>query len=44
MILGRPARVVRELTQEEIARLAVNCTIYIDRAQQYMNEMKLISP
>jgi carbonic anhydrase/acetyltransferase-like protein (isoleucine patch superfamily) len=44
LILGRPARVVRELTPEEIARLAINCSIYIARAEQYKHELKLVSP
>lgn len=44
LILGRPARVVRELTAEEITRLSGNCKIYIDRAQQYKTDMKLVSP
>ena len=44
MILGRPARVVRELTPEEIARLAGNCRVYVERAEQYKRDMKLISP
>ena len=44
MILGRPARVVRELTAEEIGKLAVNCSIYVARAEQYKLEMKLIIP
>lgn len=44
LILGRPARVVRDLTVEEIARLATNCSIYVARAEQYKHELHLVSP
>jgi carbonic anhydrase/acetyltransferase-like protein (isoleucine patch superfamily) len=43
MLLGRPAKVVRELTEEEVARLAVNCKIYVERAQMYAQQLKEVS-
>jgi carbonic anhydrase/acetyltransferase-like protein (isoleucine patch superfamily) len=42
LILGRPAKVVRELTSEEIARLKVNAEVYVNRAIQYARDMKRI--
>jgi len=43
LILGRPAKVVRELTPEEIARLGLNASVYVTRAAMYARKMELIS-
>jgi carbonic anhydrase/acetyltransferase-like protein (isoleucine patch superfamily) len=43
LILGRPAKVVRELTPEEIVRLGLNAGVYTSRAAVYAREMELIS-
>jgi carbonic anhydrase/acetyltransferase-like protein (isoleucine patch superfamily) len=43
LILGSPARVVRPLTDEEVAKLSVNSRVYVERAEQYMREMQRIS-
>jgi carbonic anhydrase/acetyltransferase-like protein (isoleucine patch superfamily) len=40
LILGAPARVVRELTDEEIAKLPKSAQRYIDRAAQYRQELR----
>ena len=40
MLLGRPAKVVRELTDEEVARLEINCRTYVERAQIYARELR----
>ena len=39
MILGRPAKVVRDLTEEEVSRLALNAQVYVDRARRYALEL-----
>ena len=40
LILGAPARAVRELTKEEIAKLSESAQRYIDRAEQYRRELR----
>lgn len=40
LILGAPARVARELTDEEIAKLPMSAQRYIDRAEQYRRELR----
>lgn len=41
LILGSPARVVRELTAEERAALPGYATRYIDRAERYRRELQI---
>jgi carbonic anhydrase/acetyltransferase-like protein (isoleucine patch superfamily) len=43
LILGAPAKVVRELTTEEIARLPNYAERYIKRAELYRRELRAIS-
>lgn len=40
LILGSPARVVRELTAEEIAALPNSAQRYIDRAERYRRDLR----
>lgn len=40
LILGRPAKVVRELTEDERVRLRLNARVYIERAQVYAKDQK----
>ena len=40
LILGSPAKVVRELTEEELAKLPGAATRYIDRAELYRQKLK----
>lgn len=40
LILGSPARVVRTLTDEEVARLQRNARVYRERAVSYKNKLK----
>lgn len=40
LILGSPAEVVRDLTEEEIARLPDYATRYIERAARYRTELR----
>lgn len=42
LILGAPARVVRELTDDEVANLQRNSQTYIDRASEYKTDLKLV--
>ena len=43
LILGRPAKVVRPLTPEEIARLALNADVYVMRGAAYSRDMERVS-
>lgn len=43
LILGAPAKVVRELTNEEIGDLPTYATRYIDRAERYRRELRQTS-
>jgi len=40
LILGAPARVVRELTDDEVTNLQSNSQTYVDRAREYKTHMK----
>lgn len=40
LILGAPARVVRTLTDEDVANLKRNAQVYKDRAQEYKTDLK----
>jgi carbonic anhydrase/acetyltransferase-like protein (isoleucine patch superfamily) len=40
LILGRPARVVRALTDVELTRLRESAQVYIDRAQLYAKDLE----
>ena len=42
LILGSPARVVRPLSEEQIARMHLAATHYIDNAQRYAKQLKRI--
>lgn len=39
LILGAPARVVRTLTDEDVANLQRNSQVYIERAQEFKTEL-----
>jgi len=39
LILGAPAKAVRELTEEDIARLGHAATVYVDKATRYGSEL-----
>lgn len=43
LILGAPAKVVRQLTEEEIDGLPIYATRYIDRAERYRRELRATS-
>jgi carbonic anhydrase/acetyltransferase-like protein (isoleucine patch superfamily) len=40
LIIGSPARAVRELTEEDVARIARNTDNYVKRAQMYKTGLK----
>jgi carbonic anhydrase/acetyltransferase-like protein (isoleucine patch superfamily) len=42
LILGAPAKVARELTEEEVQRLAANAAGYANRAEAYRSELERI--
>jgi carbonic anhydrase/acetyltransferase-like protein (isoleucine patch superfamily) len=42
LILGAPAKAVRELTPEQIARFRLGATSYVQRAQHYRQHLKQI--
>ena len=42
LILGSPAKVVRELTDDEIAALKGTATRYVDRAERYRQDLQPI--
>jgi carbonic anhydrase/acetyltransferase-like protein (isoleucine patch superfamily) len=42
LVLGRPAKVVRELTAEDIARNHANTTGYVERGALYRSQLKRI--
>ncbi len=42
LILGRPGKVVRELTEEEIRRLGITAANYVSNAQRYARSAKAI--
>jgi carbonic anhydrase/acetyltransferase-like protein (isoleucine patch superfamily) len=42
MIIGSPAKVARELSSENIARLKMSVSHYVDKVPVYKNELKKI--
>ena len=42
MIIGSPAKVARELSPENIARLKMSVSHYVDKVPVYKNELKKI--
>ena len=45
LVVGSPGRVIRSLTPEEIAGLAANAEVYVQRARQFQNScVRLDSP
>jgi carbonic anhydrase/acetyltransferase-like protein (isoleucine patch superfamily) len=43
LILGSPAKVVRELTDEEVEQLSRNVQSYLNKAQRYRNSLQPVS-
>jgi len=43
LILGAPAKVIRELTEAELASLPKSAQRYIDRAERYRQDLRTIS-
>jgi carbonic anhydrase/acetyltransferase-like protein (isoleucine patch superfamily) len=43
LIIGSPAKAVRQLTEEQIATMHANTAHYVERAQEYKTSMKRIS-
>lgn len=43
LILGSPAKVIRELTDEEVASLPESARRYVERAEQYRRELRATS-
>ncbi len=43
LILGAPARIVRELTDEELAGLPAYATRYIERAERYRSALRQLA-
>lgn len=41
LVLGAPGKVVRQLSDADVAQLAEFITVYVDRARQYRNTLKL---
>lgn len=44
LILGSPAKVVRELDDQAIARLRLNAQVYVQRAADFRARLKLLQP
>lgn len=42
LVLGAPAKVVRTLTEEDVARMRANTATYVERGQQYKQQLKRI--
>jgi carbonic anhydrase/acetyltransferase-like protein (isoleucine patch superfamily) len=42
LVMGSPAKVIRELTPEEVARLALNTETYVQRGAAYRTSLKKI--
>ena len=40
LVLGVPAKIVRELNEQEIERNKVNAQVYVDRGKQYLKQLK----
>ncbi len=43
LILGAPARIVRELTDEELAGLPAYATRYVERAERYRSALRQLA-
>jgi carbonic anhydrase/acetyltransferase-like protein (isoleucine patch superfamily) len=43
LILGSPAKAVRELSDEEIARMHLNTRGYVEKTQQYREQLKKLA-
>ncbi len=43
LVVGTPGKVIRQLTDEDIARMATNCAGYAQRAAAYKHELKRIA-
>lgn len=44
LILGSPAKVVRELDEAAIARLRLNAQVYVQRAADFRTRLRLLQP
>lgn len=44
LIIGTPARAVRELDPETIAKLRINAQVYIERAAAFSTQLTLLQP
>lgn len=44
LVVGSPGRIIRELTDDEIAGLRKNAAHYVDNARQYAAELRQIDP
>jgi carbonic anhydrase/acetyltransferase-like protein (isoleucine patch superfamily) len=44
LVVGTPGRIIRELTDEEIARIHAGCMSYVSNAERFARELKLIRP
>lgn len=44
LIVGSPGKVVRELTDEEVARLAASAAHYVQNALRYRSQLQAIAP
>ena len=42
LILGSPAKVVRDLTDREVAQLHENAAIYVRKSRRYLADLKLV--
>jgi len=40
LVLGMPAKIVREVTEEEVERNKINAQVYVDRAAQYLQQLQ----
>ena len=44
LVVGSPGRVIRELSDEDIAHLEWNASHYVDNARRYAREMHALEP
>jgi carbonic anhydrase/acetyltransferase-like protein (isoleucine patch superfamily) len=44
LVVGTPGRIIRQLTDEEIARIQAGCMSYVSNAKRFARELKLIQP
>lgn len=42
LIMGSPAKVVRELTPQEVARIALSAQVYVQNAARFCSELKAL--